>query len=147
MKNCTVKALLKTINFQPLQHISVSILYPTVQVMTPRQQSKYIIDCTNIISILGEYIVIDPQTPIEELTKLCKSVDDIQNILNQCAPPISEDTIEISPVLLQEAIRKTAHLKIVKTSDVQKLLQVGYPLASKIYMEIRKKQGYNDEQK
>ena len=83
--------------------------------------------------------MIDPNTPIEELVNLCKSVDDIQNIRNQCMPQPSDDNFENPPALLQEAIQKTKHLKTVKTSDVQKCLQIGYPLAAKICDEIRKR--------
>ena len=84
--------------------------------------------------------MIDPHTPIEKLSETCRSPEDLRDILTQCdLPESSEENFEMPPALLQEAMEKTAHLKTVTTSDIQKCLRIAYPLAAKICTEINKK--------
>lgn len=78
--------------------------------------------------------MIDPRTPIEQIAEMCNSMEDLGNLFNQCNfEKNKDDDIPISPKLLQEAISKTNHLKTVTKSDIQKLLRIGYPKASKLY--------------
>lgn len=82
--------------------------------------------------------MIDPNTPIEKIAEMCESLEDLNKLLQQCNYKDEEDTLTISQDLLQEAIFKTRHLKSVKTSDIQRLLHIGYPEAAKIYELIKK---------
>lgn len=80
--------------------------------------------------------MIDPKTPLEKIAEMCHGIEDLRNLLKQCDFKANkEDNIRISPELLQEAISKTKHLKIVTRSDIQRLL-VGYPLAARIYESV-----------
>ena len=81
--------------------------------------------------------MIDPKTPLEKIAEMCHGMEDLRNLLKQCDFKANkEDNIRISPELLQEAIAKTKHLKIVTRSDIQRLLLVGYPLAARIYESV-----------
>lgn len=81
--------------------------------------------------------MIDPKTPLEKIAEMCHGIEDLRNLLKQCDFKANKaDNIRISPELLQEAISKTKHLKIVTRSDIQRLLLVGYPLAARIYESI-----------
>ena len=81
--------------------------------------------------------MIDPNTPLEKIAEMCHGMEDLRNLLKQCDFKANkEDNIRISPELLQEAIAKTKHLKIVTRSDIQRLLLVGYPLAARIYESV-----------
>ena len=81
--------------------------------------------------------MIDPKTPLEKIAEMCHGIEDLRNSLKQCDFKANkEDNIRISPELLQEAIAKTKHLKIVTRSDIQRLLLVGYPLAARIYESV-----------
>ena len=78
--------------------------------------------------------MIDPNTPLEEIAKMCHSMEDLRNLLKQCDfKANTEDNIQISPKLLQEAISKTKHLKTVTRGDIQRLLRIEYPKAAKLY--------------
>ena len=81
--------------------------------------------------------MIDPNTPLEQIAEMCNTMEELRNLLKQCDFKANkEDNIRISPELLQEAIAKTKHLKIVTRSDIQRLLLVGYPLAARIYESV-----------
>lgn len=81
--------------------------------------------------------MIDPKTPLEKIAEMCHGIEDLRNLLKQCEFKANKaDNIRISPELLQEAISKTKHLKIVTRSDIQRLLLVGYPLAARIYESV-----------
>lgn len=81
--------------------------------------------------------MIDPNTPLEQIAEMCRTPEDLSNLLKQCDfKTNTEDNIQISQELLQEAIAKTGHLKIVTRSDIQRLLLVGYPLAARIYESV-----------
>ena len=76
----------------------------------------------------------DPRTPIEKLAETCNSMEDLRKLLKQCNVEETEaDDIPISPELLQEALFKTKHLKTVTRADIQRLLDIGYPKAAKLY--------------
>ena len=78
--------------------------------------------------------MIDPNTPLEKIAKMCHSMEDLRNLLKQCDfKANTEDNIQISPELLQEAISKTKHLKTVTRGDIQRLLRIEYPKAAKLY--------------
>lgn len=81
--------------------------------------------------------MIDPNTPLEQIAEMCRTPEDLSNLLKQCDfKTNTEDNIQISQELLQEAIAKIGHLKIVTRSDIQRLLLVGYPLAARIYESV-----------
>ena len=75
----------------------------------------------------------DSRTPIEKLAELCNSMEDLRKLLKQYNVDETNADIPISPELLQEAISKTEHLKTVTRADIQRLLCVGYPKATKLY--------------
>ena len=78
--------------------------------------------------------MIDPNTPLEKIAEMCRTMEDFHNLLKQCDfKTKTEDNIQISPELLQEAISKTKHLKTVTRGDIQRLLRIGYPKAAKLY--------------
>lgn len=78
--------------------------------------------------------MIDPRTPIEKIAEMCNSMEDLDNLFNQCNfEKTKDDDISIPPKLLQEAISKPNHLKTITRSEIQKLLRIGYPKASKLY--------------
>ncbi len=84
--------------------------------------------------------MLGPDTPLEDVKKMCKTLDDLRNLMNQCDFKENEENIEIPQELLQEAVMKTKHLKNVKVSDIQKTLRIGYPVASKIRKAMEKKE-------
>lgn len=82
-----------------------------------------------------------PKTPIEQLAKMCNSMEDLGNLFKQCnfKEGSTEDTITNTSELLNKAISKIKHLKTVTISDIQKLLHIGYPQAAKLYALIKNK--------
>lgn len=78
--------------------------------------------------------MIDPNTPLEKIAEMCNTMEELCNLLKQCKfGKNRKDDISISPELLQEAISKTKHLKIVTRSAIQRLLRIEYPKAVKLY--------------
>lgn len=78
--------------------------------------------------------MIDPNTPLEKIAEMRHGIEDLRNLLKQCDfKTNTEDDIKISQELLQEVISKTRHLKTVMRGDIQRLLQIGYPKAAKLY--------------
>ena len=78
--------------------------------------------------------MLDSNTPLEKIAEMCNSMENLRKLLKQCSLEETEaDNIPISPELLQEAISKTKHLKTVTRADIQRLLDIGYPKAAKLY--------------
>lgn len=76
----------------------------------------------------------DPNTPLEKIAEMCNSMEELRKLLKEYSDDkTNADDIPISPELLQEAISKTKHLKTVTIADIQRLLDIGYPKAAKLY--------------
>ncbi len=76
----------------------------------------------------------DPNTPLEKIAEVCNTMEDLRSLLKQCDfKTNTEDNIQISQELLQEAISTTKHLKTVTKGDIQRLLRIGYTKAVTLY--------------
>lgn len=86
--------------------------------------------------------MINPDTPIEELLKICKSIEDLHKLLEQNPCESTDfDYIEVSEEMIDAAKKVVAEIPAFTTADIQRNLKVTYPQAAKLCDIIKDKNG------